>query len=557
MSRLRLKNLYRRGLPVCTTAALLAALPTAAQEAGLRGTIEAPSLSDSLVLRLVDDNLTTGATESPTDDYRPASAGALPEDQDADLFEDDSAAGDTGSFLSNDAPSPSRRPSTAREREEQREGRQTLEAEETAPDEERETDDVTTGTTPAGTVDANEDGEETGQRQNRRARAIEGLSRPREEDPYAPVGLRIGTFNLVTTLEQGLTWTSNVDSSPDPQEAVLSETTLRLNAESDWSRHRAALNAYGTFREPLSGESESELEGGGDALLELELADGVTGRGTLAYSVGRESASSPVIIVGVAEQPLRHSIDASLGLERSLGRLRLGVTGELSRNQYGDALLSDDTTLSQSDRNATLALVKLRGGYEISPALTPYIELEGGYRFYDEKLDSAGYERSALRLGGRAGVVIEISEKLSGEVSAGWLTERFEDDRLEAVSAPTLAAAMQWSPQRGTNMKLDASTTVEGSTDAGDSGSLLYAGTVGIERQLRANLTGELAFGTTWRDYSGGGHDLVLSGEASLTWWLNRYAALTGRARHERQTSSLPNRDYEETSVFLGMKLQR
>ena len=53
------------------------------------------------------------------------------------------------------------------------------------------------------------------------------------------------------------------------------------------------------------------------------------------------------------------------------------------------------------------------------------------------------------------------------------------------------------------------------------------------------------------------GHDLILSAEAGLTWWLNRYAGLTGRVRHETLKSNLPDRDSETNSVFLGVKLQR
>ena len=54
-----------------------------------------------------------------------------------------------------------------------------------------------------------------------------------------------------------------------------------------------------------------------------------------------------------------------------------------------------------------------------------------------------------------------------------------------------------------------------------------------------------------------GGHDLTLSAEAGLTYWLNRYVGLTTRARHERQTSTIPGRGYEANSIFLGMRLQR
>ncbi len=539
MSRIRFNGKFKGLCLACAAGALMAAFPATGQEGSLRGTV-----SDTYMDSILRSGRGTEATEdlqNPEPRYRPTSAGALPDSADEDTLTAgdpfpplDRTADEGGSRLAQDDAAPRR---------------------EAEPSE--ELDNLATGTARVGTIDATEGIRPLPLRTNERVQPIEGRARTPEGDPYAPLGLRVGTFTVVPTLEQGLTWTTNADSSPDGDEALLSETTLRLNAVSDWSRHRAVLSGYGTYRKSVSGEDVSEFEGGADAALELDLRSDLSARAALAYQARRESASSPVAVAGVDRQPLRHTIDGSLGVEKAFGRLRLGVTGEVTRDQYGNARLDNGDTLSQSDRNSTLALVRLRGGYELSPALMPFLEVEAGRRFYDEERDSAGYARSATRLGARAGLSLDMSEKLSGEVSAGWVAEDFEDDRLDTISGLALAAALNWSPMRGTNVRLDGSTTVEGSTGAGDSGSLLYAGTLRLERQLRSNLTGDVALGAAWRDYSGGGHDLVLSGEASLTWWLNRYAGLTGRARRERQKSNLPGRDYEATSIFMGMTLQR
>ena len=529
-------------------------LPAAGQENGLRGPVFDSEVNRTLLSQAEG---TDQPPPAPGREYQPISPGALP-DADGDLFGDvatpSSQAADPFSPLDGE---PARQPAVTAERAEQR-AAEPAPAE--APSRTESTavtlDDIRTGTARTATVDA-EEALEFPRRMNEREAAIEGQEFEREENPYAPLGLRLGTFVVVPTLEQGITWTSNANDSPDGEEAVLSESTLRLNATSDWSRHRATINAFGTIRKTLSGQEIKEIEGGGDANLELDIAHGLVGRASLGYSVGREGASSPVSIVGVEEQPLRHTIDGSVGLEKTLGPLRLGLTGEVSRDQFGDAELIGGGTLSQSDRNSTLALLRLRAGYEISPAFMPFVELEGGRRFYDEDRDSAGYARSADRLGASAGVALDLSEKLSGEVSAGWISEDFEDERLRSISGVALAASLDWSPVRGTLVGLDASTTVEGSTDPGESGSLLYSGTLRIERQMRSNLTGDLAFGAAYRDYEAGGHDLILNGEAALTWWLNRYTGLVGRASYERQTSSLPDRDYETTSFFMGVRMQR
>ncbi|TIW19279.1 MAG: hypothetical protein E5V65_10855, partial [Mesorhizobium sp.] len=148
--------------------------------------------------------------------------------------------------------------------------------------------------------------------------------------------------------------------------------------------------------------------------------------------------------------------------------------------------------------------------------------------------------------------------KLSGEFSVGWLREAIDDDRLPANAGPYVNADLKWSPERGTIIGLTGRTTIESTTTAGESGDVLYSGRLTGERQVRANLTANSALGLDWRDYTGSdGHDLILSAEAGLTWWLNRYAGLTTRVRTEKLTSNLTGRDYVANSVYLGLKVQR
>lgn len=395
-------------------------------------------------------------------------------------------------------------------------------------------------------------------RDNERARPIEQQTLAPAENPYAPIGMRAGRFVVTGTLEQGLTATDNADYSPAGGEAVLSETTLRLNADSDWSRHSASISAYASQRESISGVALSETRGGIDAGFRLELADGWGASAAGGYEIGPESATSPIDFTGTASQPVRQKLTASLGIAKDVGKLRLGLTGEVERLVYSDADLSGGGTLSQADRDATLVTGALRLGYAVSPALTPFIELETGRRVYDLAVDSAGYRRSADRHAARAGLAFDLSEKFSGELSAGYVRENFDDPRLVPVEGPSLAAAIDWSPVRGTIVRFAGDTTVEGTTTAADSGSILYAGSLAVERQMRANLTGTASLGFGWRDYAGtGDSENYLTAEAGLTWWLNRHAGLSGRLRHERFRSSLAGRDYDISSAFLGLKFQR
>jgi hypothetical protein len=420
-------------------------------------------------------------------------------------------------------------------------------------------DTETTGTIPVRSVDRDDQERNSREeRANQRAQAIEGLRMKPEDDPYAPLGIRAGGFILRPSLESGLTATTNANSSAGGESAILSESTLRLNATSDWSENTASIEAFGTWGKSISGQDISEPSAGIDASLSVPLSNGFVARGAFGYSLVPESPSSPGFIAGTVGEPLTQSITGSLGLDKQVGKLRLGLTGNVERSIYGDAELAGGGTVSQHDRDSTLVSATLRTGYEISPALVPFVEGEIGRRYYDLTTDSAGYDRSADRVGIRAGVALDFGDKLRGELSAGYIREKADDSRLPAIEGPSVAAALNWSPVRGTTVALNGSTTVEGATDPGESGSLLYSANLSVERQMRANLTGTASLGAFYRDYVGiDGHDVGWDAELGLTYWLNRYFGITGRVRHEQLVSNLPDRDYKAESVFLGVKVQR
>ena len=392
-----------------------------------------------------------------------------------------------------------------------------------------------------------------------RVQAIEGLDRPVEDNPYEAVGIRFGTFILKPSIEQGVTATSNADFSADGSEAVLSETTLRLNAASDWSSHSAAIDAYGTFRKTLSGQEVDDVAGGVDAELELELGNEYRARGTFNYSVAPESAASPVVIEGTADEPLRQTVGGTLGLEKACGKARFGITGGISHDSYGDADLEGGGVLSQRDRNSTLYSVALRAGYEISPALTPFVETEIGRNLYDQEVDSAGF-RALVRS-------IRRSRRPRTRHGRKALRRAFGRLDIRGFRRPQARTAFVADVRGRPDMV--AATRHRRDAGGGDhprrhhDGRRKRVGALCRQHRHRAPDTRQphrqrQFSAQAWRNYSeSDGYDLILSAEASLTWWLNRYAGVVTRARYETVSSNLPDRDAETNSIFLGLKLQR
>ncbi|WP_181167949.1 outer membrane beta-barrel protein [Mesorhizobium sp. B2-4-19] len=586
------KSRGRRGKAVCALLlatsmfALLRPGQLHAQETELRGEVsESAILSDqqrkakqlALATQGQQQSANSAQDDAPPRTYLPASAGAVPDDTNTDaatgsIFDPPQATDDTATDNPT-PPKPRRRPSSA--------GQNAADLDKTKADpratgkskKKKKATTATTDTTQAATDDTDGADQEAANRRAltvdsagrqkldpgaERTAAIEGQNKKAEEDPFQPTGVKWGSFVIRPSIEQGMTATTNGDSSSAGTSALLSETALRFTAVSDWRENSATIDGYGLFRETVSGYRVHDAQGRIEGQLNVDLDNELRAIAKLGYEAVPETASSPNAIAGVSTQPLRQTIDGSLGVEKAVGKMQYTLTGAVSHDFYGDAELSDGTTLSQKDQDNTLYTATLRTGYEISPALTPFSEIEVGRRAYDQRIDNEGFERSSTRLGARAGLQLDMGEKLSGEFSAGWLREAIDDKSLEAISGATVNADLKWSPERGTTIGLTGKTTVETTTTAGESGDILYSGRLTAERQIRANLTANAALGVDWRDYVGiDGHDRILSAETGLTWWLNRYAGLTSRVRTEKLTSNLPGRDYTANSIYLGLKVQR
>lgn len=548
-------NLLRnRSLLLAAGVALLVALgPAQAQQAELRGEVAENQIRQDLRSRRSPLDPAPVEQAQNNNPYLPETTGAVadepaePLDTTSTLFPNPQTDADA----MGEPNEPDAEPTGVRQRDEEAAAPE----EEDVPAEEEEA-----ANSRAERVDAqDEERNIRAEPESARVEAIEGADIEPEDNPYAPLGLRIGTFNVTSTFEQGVTWTSNANYSPTPAPAFLSETALRLNAVSDWSRHSAIINAFGIYRKTIDGEEVTDPSLGFDATLNLDIKEDLRAIARIGYDLRPESADSPVDLpAAVASRPLRHELTGSLGLEKDVGKFRFAATGNVERLGYDDAKLGNGGTLSQEERNSTLFTGTLRTGYQISPALTPFVELEIGRRNYDLAVDSNGFARSSDRYGARAGTEIDLGEKLVGEVSVGWINEQFDDSLLSDISGLTAEGDLTWSPERGTDVNFNASTTVEGTTTANESGSILYSGTVALKRELRSNLTLNASLGASWREYSSStDRDLTLRAETSLTWWLNRYAGVTGRYRYEGLNSTIAGRDTTTNSVYLGMTLQR
>jgi len=385
------------------------------------------------------------------------------------------------------------------------------------------------------------------------AEPVQSQEQPRE--PGDPTGIRVGSFLLRPSISQGIDTEITRSNGAKTRRDYLS-TGIRGTLTSDWSRHSLTVTGEGTFERNINGGDAGERpEANINADLRLDLSNDTVAHITGGYSFTREDDYDPNAVGGAATQSGVHQFTAGSSIERDFGRIRGLAALDLTRSAYTDAKLSDGSTLSMKDRNNTGIDGRLRLGYELSPAIIPFVEVATGHTFYDQRRDFSGYARSSQSYAARTGVQFDLGEKLRGEIGAGYEIVDYEDSRLKSIDAFTLNGNATWSPQRGTDVDMGLRTTVQDSTTPGQSGWVEYQLTAAVAHELRDNVVARLTSTATLRDFpSNQSDETVWVGGAELSWAINRYLDLTGNVEYERSSGGGSNDRIVRAGVGLTLK---
>ncbi|MBO0905220.1 outer membrane beta-barrel protein [Jiella sonneratiae] len=393
-------------------------------------------------------------------------------------------------------------------------------------------------------------------RSNRAAETVDQAHRLKQagsDDPFAPIGIRTGSFILYPELIQTIGVSNNLENDAAAAKGAFAETILSSRLVSDWASNAAEFNSRLAYRHDFAGENREDPSASLDGRLRLDVSrDTVaTLRGAIDYD--RENYSD--VLDDTALSGRAGVFSGSLAAELSHDFHPVSVSGTLTaaRKSYTD--LPEGSV----DEDYTTLTAALRTGYDLSPALQPFVEASLGRRLFDvpEAAAGSGPSRNAWLPGLRAGLGIDLRDKLKGEIAVGYAWNVPDDASVATAASPTLDLSLVWSPQRGTDVTLAGRTTFEPEL-TGQSATTSYETSLAIAHSLgaRTTLTAAARFG--YDDSTLPNEDkMLLSGEAGFTYWLNRQFALTGSYEHRRAFAVLPDNRYSADTVKLGVTLQR
>jgi hypothetical protein len=383
---------------------------------------------------------------------------------------------------------------------------------------------------------------------------------PAEEKPFDPLGIQVGAFNLRPAFEYTRGWDSNAprNTAPPAASSWYNVYAPELLVKTDWARHEFTANLRGSYttydtyhsidRPSVDAKANARIDVTSQTRIELE------GR----YILFTDAPGSPNIQVGLAKLPIAQTYGSTAGIGQRFNRFEVVAKSTFDRTVYNDSEFIDGSTASNVDRNYNQYGAQLRNSYELTPGVKPFIELGANIRAYDLEVDAGGNNRSSRGGYGKAGSTFEPARNLTGEVSVGYLTRRYQDPALAEVSGWTVDASLIWLWTALTTVKLNASTTVAESTIPGVSGAFTRDMTIQVDHAFRRWLIGTLKFSRGFDDYVGSPReDYRYIASGALAYSLTRELQLKGEYRQEWRYSNEPANDFWAHVWLVGLRLQR
>ncbi len=380
-----------------------------------------------------------------------------------------------------------------------------------------------------------------------------------EDDPWAPLGLRLGTLTVFPSIEIDGGYDSNPRrESGNVKGATAVVTRGGVALRSDWSRHEFTGHLRGSYWAFPTLEKADRPEADGRLNLRLDATRDTTINVEGRASLTTQRSDNPNLPGGVVNQPTIISYGASLGGAHRFNRLTLGATGVVERNVYGDAEFADGGRLDQSYRNYNEYGLRLRAGYEVHPGFVPFVEGLIDRRQYDERINAGGFERSSNGLGARVGSTFELTRLVTGEAAIGHEVRKYDDPRLADLRGPIGEVSLIWRPTALTTVRLTGAGSLGETTIAGSNGVVNRSATLALEHALRRNLVFTASVTLSDSDYKGVDlNEKGFTGRIGIDWKLTRSLAVRAGFTHERLDSSTPGDDYTANIFLVGLRLQR
>jgi hypothetical protein len=318
-----------------------------------------------------------------------------------------------------------------------------------------------------------------------RSRNVGVLDRPHPE--YDALGLHIGQFLAFPKLEAGVENNDNIYAAATGEVGdTIYSVAPSISIESQWPRHelRVSASADAQRYSDFKNEDNTSYRAGAAGRLDVQRDSNVSGTVDFARSFEPRGSSSYVV-------PTRAPIEyddssASLRGVKEFNRLRVSGSASVHKVDYKDGETLTGIIIDQDFRDSTDSTVTGRADYAISPATAVFGEVAGTKVEYDAAPGARNRDSSGVR--GLAGVNFELTDLVTGELSAGYLTRSFDDGVTDDVSEAAYRGNVNWYVTPLMTVSANAEKQIRDSAVIGSPAYVSDTSGVRVDYEARRNL---------------------------------------------------------------------
>ena len=383
-------------------------------------------------------------------------------------------------------------------------------------------------------------------------------------NPYEPLGMRKGSYILSPQINILNEYDSNIyrTESGEKSDHIL-RIKPSLNLSSNWSRHAIDLSARGDIQFYSDHSSENrqdyfiDLSGRLDVLRDSFAT-------TKFYNSKNTESRGDIESVGQKDPVEYYLTGGFLGYEHKFNRFRVNASNDIKHYDYDNGKsVTTGETINNNDRDRYQNTSELRFGYEINPNFEAFVR--GSYSIidYDKKFDMNGFKRSSTGWDSTAGIRLNFTGKLIGDIQIGYMSREYDDSTLETIDGLSGGLGLKWFATGLTTITTKVDTHIQETTQIGQSGYISTNAGININHELLRNVLLNANFKYTNKDYQDSGGTGSTSREEDIyrlgfkaKYLFNRNFCLIGSYQYQDRDTNIHNDDYYVHKIMLSIGAQ-
>lgn len=382
--------------------------------------------------------------------------------------------------------------------------------------------------------------------------------RSRSRPELDPLGARIRSFMLLTSVDLGLGYNDNLRATQeDRQTDRYSILKPRAEIRSGWSRHALGFGADATLGryQDFTNENYDDWQAFLNGRLDLGRASSLSAEASVRRL--HEDAASPDAENAV--ETSQYKATETRGVwTHPFGRFEFQLSADITDYRFESVQTAflPPGTLTGADRNRQATSGEGRLAYSVWPGYGAFIRAGYTRQDYDSRAPD-GTDRDSTGYTADVGLDLELTDLIFGDVSVGYYHQKYADADFAPNSGLGFGANVYWNVTQLSTLHLEVNRSVQQSTQPGASGYLGTQAALQLEHELLRNLLLFAGTSRTQRTYEGLDREETLyQHNFGVTYMLNRHLYLRLRGVHRNQHGTDGGRDFTQNFVEQTLVLQ-